>query len=352
MVKLLGEQGIKKESGQVLLRSKLRAVSRRMAFPQAAREKMELVCNEMMSNQLKFAAGKGLIQLWAVEQPCLALDLFALDYGEGFHDLPQALTDGYTTAGTMGKGLGAIRRLAHQSEFYSLAAGAVRDNPWHGMAVWARFYRDGIPPASPYQIGCYLRAYHDGIHNGDAIWLNSVNGSLRWLHMDGLGHGQEAAEAVRGCNGILYGGDAVEELLTHLSQRLKGGRGAVGMLVEVDSHRRQAGRSGVGDMSAFRIADGERTNIMFKPGILGHAHGRIERQTVSLPPQALLITASDGLRRSWSLRSFPGLWRLHPQLIALLLGAVAGRDNDDRSILALRITPDEVGSYGYRDTEQ
>ncbi|MBI3574809.1 MAG: hypothetical protein HY083_04055, partial [Gammaproteobacteria bacterium] len=82
-MKLLIEQGAKGDSGVVLLRSKLRAVSRRMGFNDLKREQMELVCNEMVTNQNKFAQGNGLVQIWETALPRPALDLFAFDYGKG-----------------------------------------------------------------------------------------------------------------------------------------------------------------------------------------------------------------------------------------------------------------------------
>ncbi|MHB8551881.1 MAG: ATP-binding protein, partial [Acidiferrobacterales bacterium] len=97
-VRLLVEQSVKSESGQVLLRSKLRAVSRRMGFSQIARERMELVCNEMVTNQMKFANGSGLVQIWEMHVPQPALDIFALDYGPGIPDVELAQRDGVTTA--------------------------------------------------------------------------------------------------------------------------------------------------------------------------------------------------------------------------------------------------------------
>ena len=50
--KLLYEYRVRDESTQMLLRSKMRAVSRRMGFSDTVREKMELVCNELTSNQM------------------------------------------------------------------------------------------------------------------------------------------------------------------------------------------------------------------------------------------------------------------------------------------------------------
>ncbi len=40
------------------------------------------------------------------------VEVLAIDHGPGITDLARAMADGYSTAGTAGKGLGAIRRLA------------------------------------------------------------------------------------------------------------------------------------------------------------------------------------------------------------------------------------------------
>ncbi|MEJ2687061.1 MAG: SpoIIE family protein phosphatase [Gammaproteobacteria bacterium] len=339
-VKLLIEQPVNGESGQVLLRSKLRAVSRRMGFSAVARERMELVCNEMVTNQIKFARAAGMVQIWEVARPSHAIDLFALDFGLGIANLPAALEDGYTTAGTMGKGLGAIRRLANESEFYTVPSGVATAAPWHGTAVWARFYVKPCEPGS-YQVGQYLRAYQDDVHNGDSICMEDGDGRLRWLHMDGLGHGMQAEQVVKGREDILGIDAPLAEVMQVLSGRLKGTRGAVGMLADVDAATVRI--CGVGDMAAYLILNGERKNVLFAPGVLGHEHRSFDETELQFPSQAMLVTGSDGLRRNWNLGSFPGLWRLHPQLVALLLGQIMGRGNDDKSIFVLRRSSSKGG---------
>ena len=338
-MKLLIEQGAKGESGVVLLRSKLRAVSRRMGFNDLKREQMELVCNEMVTNQNKFAEGNGLVQIWETAHPRPALDLFAFDYGKGILNINVAVQDGFTTAGTMGKGLGAIRRLSSESEIYSLPLENVGDCPWHGTAVWSRFYQDNHDDTLPHQIGGYTRAYQDSAFNGDLFQVRCNPNKTRWLHMDGLGHGREAAEVVEGIGYFLDDETPVDGLMQRLSRRLEGTRGAVGMVCEIDATTQTFRICGVGDMVAYLIASGDKKAISFSPGVLGHAHRTPETTTLSFPPQALLFTASDGLRRSITLRSFPELWRLHPQMIALVLGQVMGRHNDDRSVFTIRLNP-------------
>ena len=338
-MKLLIEQGAKGDSGVVLLRSKLRAVSRRMGFSDIKREHMELVCNEMVTNQNKFAEGNGLVQIWESNNPVPALDLFAFDYGKGILNVPNAIQDGYTTAGTMGKGLGAIRRLSDQSEIYSLPVEHAGDSDWHGTAVWSRFYRNESDPEYFHDLGTYTRAYLDSTFNGDLIQVCNGTSKTRWLHMDGLGHGREAAEVVEGIGYFLDEKTPVDGLMQRLSTQLQGTRGAVAMISEIDHASQSMTISGVGDMVAHLISKGDKKAITFSPGVLGHAHRSLETFSFPFPDQALLITASDGLRRSMTLRTFPDLWRLHPQLIALVLGQVMGRHNDDRSVFTIRVNP-------------
>lgn len=338
-MKLLIEQGAKGDSGVVLLRSKLRAVSRRMGFSDIKREHMELVCNEMVTNQNKYAEGNGLVQIWEASDPAPALDMFAFDYGKGILNVQKAIQDGYTTAGTMGKGLGAIKRLSDYSEIYSLPVEHTTDSDWHGTAVWSRFYRGDSDPEYFHDLGIYTRAYQDSTFNGDLIQVRTGESKTRWLHMDGLGHGREAAEVVGGIGHFLDGETPVDGLMQRLSEKLQGTRGAVAMICEVDNIAHSMTICGVGDMVAHLISRGEKRAISFSPGVLGHAHRSLETFSYDFPDQALLITASDGLRRSMTLRSFPDLWRLHPQVIALVLGQVVGRHNDDRSAFTIRVNP-------------
>ena len=67
--------------------------------------------SEMASN-LVFHAGGGIIRVSTlIEADRWGLDLEAEDTGPGIPDLELALRDGYSTRGSLGAGLGGIRRL-------------------------------------------------------------------------------------------------------------------------------------------------------------------------------------------------------------------------------------------------
>lgn len=336
-MKLLLEQPINGESSVYLLRSRLRAVSRRMGFHDTQREHMELVCNEIVTNQSKYAGGRGVVQLWEQSGQPQRLHIFALDHGPGIADLPSALADGYTSSGTLGKGLGTIQRVSDHCDFYTLPDGVAPGAPWHGMAVWAQFRAGSAPPSPAYQSGIYLRAYQDAIHNGDLTCTDlSDRHHARWLHLDGLGHGEEAAAGVHNACEPFEESATPADTLSRLSKQLQGTRGAVAIACDIDFDNGHGQICGVGDMSAYLISHSSRRSLSFSPGILGHSHRHFEMQEFEIPQHAVMLTTSDGIRKSWDAASFPGLWRTHPQLIAFFLGEVIGRNNDDKSIFAIR----------------
>jgi anti-sigma regulatory factor (Ser/Thr protein kinase) len=87
--------------------------------------KVALVVTEMATNLVKHARD-GRILLGTVqdgEAACLLA--VALDRGPGIGDLARCLDDGFSTAGSPGTGLGAIRRLSTLFDIYSGAGGTV-----------------------------------------------------------------------------------------------------------------------------------------------------------------------------------------------------------------------------------
>src|SRR4051812_8934980 len=66
-----------------------------------------------LANNLRLHAERGelLIQTLGNEEE-MVIELLAIDRGKGMANVAQCLTDGYSTAGTPGTGLGAVKRLA------------------------------------------------------------------------------------------------------------------------------------------------------------------------------------------------------------------------------------------------
>ena len=93
---------------------------------------MALVITEMTTNVIKHAKGGRLILRLVPRGQQLGVELMTLDQGPGINDLAQSMRDGYSTAGSPGTGLGAVKRLAAEFDIHSI--------PGKGTAVLVRLW--------------------------------------------------------------------------------------------------------------------------------------------------------------------------------------------------------------------
>lgn len=345
--KLLYNSPVQNESALILLRSKLSAIAQRLGLSDQKREDMLLVASELVSNQVKHAGGRGLIQVW--QQPGPVLDILALDYGPGIANLSQAEEDGYSSANTLGKGLGSIRRLSDESYIYTQQDASGKSKKWSGTVFLARFrpggkkidYDKGTSAgrdcSTALEIGLFSRSLSDDRYNGDRIYLQKTGDTLRWLHLDGLGHGEQAQAATANLAAFLSRCNSTNSILTAVDQQLKGTRGAVAITGELGLSGKSLNILGVGDMHAHVMVNEDMHNLSFAPGVLGKEHQRPDPFHLAFGKRCLVISASDGIRRNWDVSNFPGLFHQHPQLIAYTLGNIMGRISDDQSLCVASI---------------
>lgn len=333
--KLLYSSPTRNESAIILLRSKLASLAHRIGIPDLKRENMVLVASELVHNNIKHTGGRGLIQVW--QQPGPILDILALDYGPGIANLAKAEEDGYSTSNTFGKGFGAIRRLSDESYIYTQPEHFGHTKKWSGTVFLARFILGTHKDFVPMKTGLFSRALSDKRHNGDRIYWQKNGNHLRWLHLDGLGHGEEAQAATANLAMHFSQSDKLETILKKVDRQLVNTRGAVGIICEIDLAQRKLQLLGIGDMHAHIYDQEQMQLISFVPGILGKEHRSASPFQSALGKRSLVVTASDGTRRNWDTENFIGLFTHHPQLIAYTLGNIMGRISDDQSIFVSTI---------------
>src|SRR5262249_21705998 len=150
------------------------------------------------------------------------VEVLALDRGPGMHNVAACIADGYSTAGTGGRGIGAVVR---QSNSFEIAT-------WVGVgtAVLARF--DATPPsgqpAAPAAWGAVSIAKPGEEACGDGWSVANGSAGRSLFVVDGLGHGpaasEAAVEAVRLFN--RFNGHQVGTLLDYIHGGLRATRGA------------------------------------------------------------------------------------------------------------------------------
>src|SRR5512138_1909511 len=73
--------------------------------------RLAIVVTECANNLWRHAGG-GEIVLTPIDPDQPGVDVLALDTGPGMRDIERSFQDGYSTAGSSGTGLGAVRRLS------------------------------------------------------------------------------------------------------------------------------------------------------------------------------------------------------------------------------------------------
>jgi anti-sigma regulatory factor (Ser/Thr protein kinase) len=303
----------------------------RLGIDDAATGAAALVATEAATNIVKHA-GQGSVLVRAV---AAGVELMALDRGPGIADVGASLRDGYSTTGTAGTGLGAMRRISSTFDLYSA--------PGLGTAVLARILPRAAPRnGSRLQLGAVSAPKEGEVVNGDG-WVDEPTPSgARVLVVDGLGHGpianeasHAAIEAFRGAPGE---SPAVAVETMHLA--LRATRGAALAVAELDLETRVVRFSGVGNIAGAVWSGGASRHTVSVNGTAGHGTIRPREFSYPWPAGALLVLASDGLATRWTLESYPGLAARDPALIAGILYRDHSRGRDDVTVLVARETPE------------
>jgi hypothetical protein len=71
-------------------------------------------------------------------------------------------------------------------------------------------------------------------------------------------------------------------------------------------------------------------------GTVGHQLHRVQEFTFPWNAESLLVMHSDGLKSSWDLKPYPGIWSRHPALIAGMLYRDFSRERDDVTVLVAK----------------
>ena len=314
-------------SAAAACRGAAQALASRLEFPEARTDQLTLAVTEAASNLHKHATQGSMLLRIARHDGSPGIEMVTIDAGPGFGDAAAAVRDGHSTSGTLGIGLGAIRRLADFCDLYSV--------PGHGTALVARFWPTPHPTAVPY--AGLVRPITGETECGDVFGaVETTEGQLTGVLCDGLGHGPLAATAaIEAVTAVLE--DPLAEpavLLERAHRRTAHTRGgAVGVVQTAGQVARFAG---LGNVAAVILADGARRSMVSVPGIAGHQARAIRQFEYNVPPGAAIILHSDGISSRWDPASLPGLNARDPLLVAAALLAQAGSRRDDAGVLVLK----------------
>ncbi len=103
----------------VRVRQKVRARMVETGFSLVDQTKMVTAASELARNALDHGGGGTVLVETVTEAERVGVRLRVTDHGRGIADLELALSDGYSTTGGLGLGLGGARRLVNEFEIDS-----------------------------------------------------------------------------------------------------------------------------------------------------------------------------------------------------------------------------------------
>jgi anti-sigma regulatory factor (Ser/Thr protein kinase) len=316
-------------SGAGAARRRATELATDLGFGETDVGRVAVVVTEAATNLAKHASGGEIVLGVLRTNGRRGIGVLALDRGPGI-DPAIVLRDGFSTAGSAGTGLGAIRRMATFFDCYS-TGGA-------GTAILATLWPGAAPQVPGLEVEGVNVPHPREEVSGDAWEVDATGGRTIILLCDGLGHGPHAAEASRTAMAAFRDNAAlaIEPLVTRIHEALRPTRGAAIAVAEIDRSQGVVRFAGIGNIAGTILSEGGNRNVVSHHGVAGHAARRIQSFTYPWPPNALLVLHSDGLVSQWSLERHPGLMARHPLLIAGILYRDFGRGRDDASVVVAR----------------
>lgn len=294
-----------------------------------------LVISELCTNILKYAdRGTVLLRALCHQGTAYGLDIVSVDRGPGIANVDVAFTDGFSTGGSLGVGLGTMRRAAALFDIYSA--------PGMGTAVLVRLLekKAATPPDDGFSVGSRMTPIRNEMVSGDSWSCLPFGSTMAVAIVDGLGHGPKAAEAAQAAIGAFHRsvrqvGPAQAIHVAH--QALLSTRGAVMAVACMDEQAQTLRFAGLGNISAVVHGPGGAVvRLGSTDGTVGYGVRKARESSVAWTPQSTLILNTDGLSSRWTLAKHAGLLGCHPALIAAVLHRDFARNTDDATVVVIR----------------
>lgn len=311
--------------------------ARRIGFSEERAGQAALIVSELATNLARHAKG-GEILLRALHRdngagPPEGVEILGLDSGPGMPDVAIARRDGYSTAGTLGHGLGSIERQSDFFQIYSQPSGTVAVSQ-----LWSD--RPPIARQQPrYVIGAVLVSHPGEEICGDNWGWTMRDDRFAIMVADGLGHGLSAHEAAVAAIEVFYRTheESPARVIGDVHAALRSTRGAAVAVVAVDTARSVANFCGLGNIGAVVLSpSAARHGMISQNGTAGHVASRIHEFSYPMPSRSTIVMFSDGLASHWNLASYSGLMTRHPSIMAGVLYRDFRRRRDDVTVVVAK----------------
>lgn len=306
-----------------------------LEFDESAIEEVVLVVHELASNIVKHAGVGSIDLLPQGDDGGTAIEVRATDSGPGIADIDQAVVDGYSTAGGLGGGLGAVHRLMDEVVINSNA------DAESGVQIVATRRRqastsDREPP--PLAVEAATRPMPGYDENGDAFLIEHGTGGTLVGVIDGLGHGQAAHRAARRAQQYVqtHSSQSLGDLFAGVERACRDTRGVVMLLARFDWGAREVALGSVGNITVRICRSPDPPHLVPKRGVLGGSAPRPVIAEWDWKPSFVMVVHTDGLSSNWNCDDFSLRDDDSETAVADELLRTLSKQDDDATVLVIR----------------
>jgi anti-sigma regulatory factor (Ser/Thr protein kinase) len=310
-------------------------IARSCGLDEQARGTLGIVVTEAATNLARHAREGVILLRDTTPAGPTGVEVLAIDRGPGMQDLSRTFADGFSTGGTRGEGLGAIKRQANELDVYSI--------PGQGTVLVARVYASDEGAHTPRMLDTGVVCVPiDGEETcGDGWSVRQDDDSASVMLVDGLGHGPNAAEAADTAAGVFRAsaGRSPKETVGLIHEALRATRGAAVAVAEI--HRDASGATvrlcGVGNTVSALVGAGPARALPSMNGTAGLSVPVLQEFTQPWGAADLLVMHTDGITTRWRLDAYPELRAHDPGIVAGVIHRDFTRGRDDATVIALRL---------------
>jgi len=265
------------------LRQQVLDAARAVGMSEQEQEELCIVASELGTNVLKHASAGSATVEGLTDQRKVAIvtrnPTDRLDAGDVFDD-------GHSTSGTLGIGLGAVRRLCN----------AVNLTIEDGEFIVRATKRHATDSPSFIETSVLSRPLPGFQENGDGYYIKARSDSVLLAVIDGLGHGPEAAKATLLAISIIVSDDRASllNIVRRMHEALRHTRGCVIGLARITPDERMK-YVGVGNIRAHIFSSGEAKSLLSYSGVVGGNMRTLRVMSYEIPRRATLVMYSDGI---------------------------------------------------------
>jgi anti-sigma regulatory factor (Ser/Thr protein kinase) len=313
-----------------------------IGFDAQVGEEITLAVSELASNLVKHARG-GTLTLTPVNDAGRGgMQVESQDRGPGIADVEQAIRNGFSTAGSLGCGLGTVNRLMDRFDITSLRGADA------GTTIictrWLRVDEPRLSPC-PLEFGAATRAYPTMTVNGDTFVIKRWQASALIAVIDGVGHGQYAHRAAQTARNYVetHVDQPLDAIFRGVERTCRATRGVVMALVRFDfgADDIRFSFASVGNIEARLFGGLERQQFSIHRGIVGGNAPNPRVTDHRWEPRMVMALHSDGVTPRWRWEDFPDVTKESAMTMAQRLLRRLAKENDDATIVVVRETTRE-----------